>query len=120
MRLLLINISFKQFKKRLGEEHYVHTYGFNLIGFRNTFFHVDDSVNLLEDSLTQPPIAQTKSFTWLATPIGIAALCRANAITPKPPFDEAVKEAFEVSIDLSREEREFHQTEQGLVLLFYS
>ena len=77
-------------------------------------------INLLTDSLNQPPIGQTKSFIWLATPMGIAALCKTKDPTIKPPFEEAVKEGVEVAIDLSREEREFHQTEQGLVLLFYS
>ena len=77
-------------------------------------------IQLLTDSLDQPPIGQTKNFIWLATPIGIAALCKTKDKTDKPPFDEAVKEGVEVAIDLSREEREFHQTEKGLVLLFYS
>ena len=52
--------------------------------------------------------------------MGIAALCKTKDPTIKPPFEDAVKEGVEVAIDLSREEREFHQTEQGLVLLFYS
>ena len=81
---------------------------------------MQDIINLLTDSLEQPPIGQTKSFIWLATTMGIAALCRAKGPTLKPPFEEAVKEGIEVAMDLSREEREFHQTEQGLVLLFYS
>ena len=79
-----------------------------------------DILNLLKESLKNPPIAQTKNFIWLVTPIGIAALCKNNASAPIPPYDEAIKEGIEVAIDLSREEREFHQTEQGLVLLFYS
>ncbi len=79
-----------------------------------------DIIKVLTDYLAQPPIAQTKSFIWLATPMGIAALCRSHNLTASPPFEEAVKEGVEVAIDLSREEREFHQTEQGLVLLFYS
>ena len=77
-------------------------------------------INLLKDCLSQPPIGQTKSFIWLATPMGIAALCKKQDPTSKPPFDAAVKEGIEVSMDLSREEREFHQTEKGLLLLFYS
>ena len=81
---------------------------------------MENIVTLLEGFLDHPPIAQTKSFTWLATPMGIAALCKSNELSLKPPFEEAVQEAFEVSVDLSREEREFHQTQQGLVLLFYS
>ena len=81
---------------------------------------MQDTIDLLEDSLSQKPIGQTKSFIWLATPIGIAALCIADKSSTAPPYEEAVKEGIEVSVDLSREEREFHQTEQGLVLLFYS
>ncbi len=76
--------------------------------------------NLLKEFLSQPPIAQTKSFTWLATPIGIAALCKTKYSEKNPPFEIAIEEGIEVSIDLSREEKEFHQTEQGTVLLFYS
>ncbi len=81
---------------------------------------LEDTINLLESSLTQPPIGQTKNFIWLATPVGIAALCKSKNTIAAPPFDDALKEGVEVAIDLSREEREFHQTEQGLVLLFYS
>ena len=76
--------------------------------------------NLLTESLSQTPISQTKNFIWLATPIGIAALCKTKEPIMKPPFEKAVKEGVEVSIDLSREEKEFHQTEKGLVLLFYT
>ncbi len=75
---------------------------------------------MLKDSLPQTPIAQTENFTWLVTPIGIAALCRSSKATKAPPFDDAIKEGIEVALDLSREEKEFHQTEKGLILLFYS
>ena len=81
---------------------------------------MQEIINLLKDSLAQPPIGQTKSFIWLATPMGIAALCKKENSISKPPIEEAVKEGVEVSMDLSREEREFHQTEEGLLLLFYS
>ncbi len=37
-----------------------------------------------------------------------------------PPFEDALQEALQVGLDLSREEREFHQVSQGLVLLFHS
>ena len=76
--------------------------------------------NLLTESLSEPPIGQTKNFIWLVTPMGIAALCKTKDSTIHPPFEKAVKEGIEVSIDLSREEKESHQTEKGLVLLFYS
>ena len=35
-------------------------------------------------------------------------------------FEDALKEGLNVGLDLSREEREFHQVQQGLVLLFHS
>ncbi len=81
---------------------------------------MNNITNLLTESLAEAPIGQTKNFIWLATPIGIAALCKKKEPTIRPPFEKAVKEAVEVSIDLSREEKEFHQTEKGLFLLFYS
>ncbi len=81
---------------------------------------MENSNNLIEDSLKLPPIGQTKNFIWIATTIGIAALCKTEENCKNPPFEKAVKEAIEVAIDLSREERESHQTEQGLVLIFYS
>ncbi len=81
---------------------------------------MQETIALLKDSLGEKPIGQTKNFIWLATPMGIAALCRTSIPSTAPPYEEAIKEGIEVSIDLSREEREFHQTEQGLVLLFYS
>ena len=75
---------------------------------------------LLKDSLSQDPIGQTENFIWLVTPIGIAALCKCTEAAKVPPFDDAIKEGTEVALDLSREEKEFHQTEKGLILLFYS
>ncbi len=82
---------------------------------------VPNIINLLEDSLEDAPIGETKSFIWRATPVGIAALWRSDEFSNSiPPFDEAVEEGVEVAMDLSREERESHMTNQGLVLLFYS
>ena len=79
-----------------------------------------NTINLLTESLAEPPIGQTESFIWLATPVGIAALCKTKDSTIKPPYEKAVKEGMEVALDLSREEKEFHHTQNGLVLLFYS
>lgn len=75
---------------------------------------------LLEDALQEPSIASTARFRWHATAVGIAALwCDGNPPS-SPPFDFALKEGLEVGLDLSREEREFHQVRAGLVLLFHS
>tara|TARA_B100000700_G_C15059320_1_gene864669 strand:+ start:4623 stop:4889 length:267 start_codon:yes stop_codon:yes gene_type:complete len=74
---------------------------------------------LLEEALNQPPIGETANFAWNATPLGIAALYKGIA-TSKPPYEQAIKEGEELAMDLSREEKEFHQTQKGLALVFYS
>ena len=75
---------------------------------------------LLEDSLREPTIGSTSCFRWHATPVGIAALWCAEEPPGAPPFEAALKEGLQVGLDLSREEREFHQVSSGLVLLFHS
>lgn len=75
---------------------------------------------LLEAALSEPEIGTTERFRWHATPVGIAALWSAGAAPTSPPFDDALKEGLQVGLDLSREEREFHQLSSGLVLLFHS
>ena len=76
--------------------------------------------DLLEDALEEPSIGLTPCFSWHATPVGIAALWRAGAAPSIPPYEAALKEGLDVGLDLSREEREFHQLRMGLVLLFQS
>ena len=79
------------------------------------------SINsLLEEALNEPDIGTTGRFRWHATAVGIAALLIDNSPPLTPPFEDALKEGLEVGLDLSREEREFHQIDQGLVLLFHS
>tara|TARA_B100000965_G_C19112251_1_gene549588 strand:- start:156 stop:422 length:267 start_codon:yes stop_codon:yes gene_type:complete len=78
-----------------------------------------NSSTLLEEALNQPPIGETANFAWSATPLGIAAIYK--GISPsKPPYDQAIKEGEELSMDLSREEKEFYLTQKGLALIFYS
>ena len=75
---------------------------------------------LLEDALKETNIGLTTCFRWHATPVGIAALWQAGAAPTAPPYEDALKEGLQVGLDLSREEREFHQLNSGLVLLFHS
>lgn len=75
---------------------------------------------LLEDALDEPSIGLTNCFSWHATPVGIAALWLAGKAPAQPPFEVALREGLQVGLDLSREEREFHQIPKGLVLLFHS
>tara|TARA_Y100001968_G_C19115080_1_gene599149 strand:- start:143 stop:409 length:267 start_codon:yes stop_codon:yes gene_type:complete len=78
-----------------------------------------NSSNLLEEALNQPPIGETDNFAWNATPLGITAIYK-GLPTSKPPYEQAIKEGEELAMDLSREEKEFHQTQKGLALVFYS
>ena len=79
------------------------------------------SINsLLEEALNEPDIGTTGRFRWHATAVGIAALLIDSSPPLTPPFEDALKEGLEVGLDLSREDREFHQIDQGLVLLFHS
>ncbi len=81
----------------------------------------DTSISaLLEEALQEPTIGETGSFRWHATAIGIASLWIDEPPPSTPPFDNAIKEGLEIGLDLSREEREFHQVSEGLVLLFHS
>lgn len=75
---------------------------------------------LLEEEIRQQSIGTTEYFTWYATSIGIAALWTAKKPPKAPPYELALEQALEVGLDLSREEKEFHQTGQGLVLVFHS
>ena len=76
---------------------------------------------LLEDSLKDPAIGDTARFKWHATPIGIAALCKSNdTCLSENIYADAIKEGLAVGLDLSREERESHYSQKGLVILFYS
>jgi hypothetical protein len=76
--------------------------------------------DLLEDALQEPSIGTTPRFRWHATPVGIAALWAQETTPSSPPYEMALEEGLQVGLDLSREEREFHQIKSGLVLLFHS
>ena len=63
----------------------------------------------------------TSKFQWHATPIGIAALCKEkDPCLSEKFYTDAIKEGLAVGLDLSREERESHYSQKGLVILFYS
>ncbi len=76
---------------------------------------------LLENSLKEPAIGQTSKFQWHATPLGIAALCKQeSSLCLETSYQDALKEGLEVGLDLSREKRDSHYSQKGLVILFHS
>ena len=74
---------------------------------------------LLVDFLKNEPIGETNNFTWYITDIGIVALFKRNKI-----FDiyksRVEIEANLISLDISKEEREFIIVQEKRIFLFYS
>ena len=79
---------------------------------------MDPLHSLIRDSLNQKPIGQSKNFEWFITQIGIAALMKGqnNNISSLDP----IKEAFELDLDLSKEEKQIIYLDEKQILLFYS
>ena len=75
---------------------------------------------LLENELKAKCIGKTDCFSWYATSVGIAALWTGDKAPIPPPYSVALKQALEIDLDLSREEKEFHQINLGMVLVFHS
>tara|TARA_B100000212_G_scaffold190690_1_gene143776 strand:- start:571 stop:810 length:240 start_codon:yes stop_codon:yes gene_type:complete len=74
--------------------------------------------SLIRDSLNQQPIGQSKNFEWFITEIGIAAVMKdQNKGTPNL---DPIKEAIELDLDLSKEERQIIRLDKKEILLFYS
>ena len=73
----------------------------------------------LLDSLKEEPIGETFHFVWFITDIGIAALFKGNEILKT--FNLNVeKEAKDISLDISKEEKEYCEIEDKRLFIFYS
>ena len=71
------------------------------------------------DSLKKEPIGETVHFVWYVTDIGIAALFKENK--DLRIYDSNVeKEAKNISLDISKEEKEYCEIEDKKLFLFYS
>ena len=79
---------------------------------------MDPLHSLIRESLNQKPIGQSKNFEWFITEIGIAALikCHSMNIDSLDP----VKEALELDLDLSKEEKQLIKLDEKQIILFYS
>ena len=71
------------------------------------------------DSLKDEPIGETVHFVWYITDIGIAALFKENKNFEVYNFN-VVKEAKNISLDISKEEKEYCEIENKKLFLFYS
>ena len=79
---------------------------------------MDPLHSLIRDSLNQQPIGRSESFTWFITEIGIAALLKQHIknISSLDP----IKEAIELDLDLSKEEKQLIKLDEKQIFLFYS
>ena len=71
------------------------------------------------DSLEEQPIGETNHFIWFITDIGIAALFKGNE-NFKIYNLNVEKEATNISLDISKEEKEYCEIENKKLFLFYS
>ena len=74
--------------------------------------------SLIRDALNQQPLGQSKNFEWFITEIGIAAIMKEQkqSIYNLDP----IKEAIELDLDLSKEEKQLIKLDEKQVILFYS
>ena len=71
------------------------------------------------DSLNEEPIGETEHFVWFITDIGIAALLKGNEILNI--YNKCIdQEANKISLDISKEEKEYCEIEEKKIFLFYS
>ena len=79
---------------------------------------MDPLHSLIRESLKQRPLGQSKNFEWFITEIGIAALIKGKNknISSLDP----IKEAIELDLDLSKEEKQLIKLDEKQVILFYS
>ena len=75
--------------------------------------------DFLLDSLKEDPIGETVHFVWYITDIGIAALFKRNE-NFKIYNLNVEKEAKNISLDVSKEEKEYCEIEGKKLFLFYS
>ena len=74
---------------------------------------------LILDSLKEQPIGETDHFVWFITDIGIAALFKGGG-NLKIYNLNVEKEAKNISLDISKEEKEYCEIEDKKLFLFYS
>ena len=80
---------------------------------------MDSTCNLIIESLKDEPIGETYHFTWFVTDIGIAALFRGEENFETYSLNVEI-EANEISLDITKEEKEYLKIKERQLFLFYS
>ena len=78
---------------------------------------MDASELIIKNSIKNQPIGETKNFIWFICEIGIFAIFKSSI---KIPEIKILNEGLSISLDLSKEEKEFYFIEGKKIILFYS
>jgi len=78
---------------------------------------MDSSELIIKNSIKNQPIGETENFTWFICDIGIFALFKSKKNIPE---NRILKEALNIALDLSKEEKETYLFEEKKIILFYS
>ena len=80
---------------------------------------MDSTFDLIIDSLKEEPIGETNHFIWFITDIGIVALFKKD--DNFETYSSKVEiEANKISLDITKEEKEYLKIKERQVFLFYS
>ena len=80
---------------------------------------MDPTHDFILTFLKEQPIGETPNFIWFITDIGIAALFKGNKIY-KTYCINVEREAKNISLDISKEEKEYLEIENKKIFIFYS
>ena len=80
---------------------------------------MDSTSDLIIDSLKEDPIGETDHFIWFITDIGIAALFKRDENFKTYSSNVAI-EANKISLDITKEEKEYFRIKERQLFLFYS
>ena len=80
---------------------------------------MNSTYDFVLESLKDEPIGETVFFVWYITDIGIAALFKGNEHFKIYNLN-VEKEAKNISLDISKEEKEYCEIEDNKLFLLYS
>ena len=80
---------------------------------------MNSAYDFIIDSLKEEPIGETIHFVWYITDIGIAGLFKGHE-NFKIYNLNVEKESKNISLDISKEEKEYYEIEDKKIFLFYS
>ena len=80
---------------------------------------MDSTCDLIIDSFKEEPIGETDHFIWFITDIGIVALFKKKENFETYSSNVEI-EANKISLDITKEEKEYLKIKEKQLFLFYS